>query len=643
MEGSGSIEAPTGARLQQERTFRESCVPMCIADAAGRVIAANPSFTRTFGSRVQRPLASVFSDPKERTAAEESLRRLVTDRRPVVVRGRCRVLGGSRVLSWSCRIVDDAILVEAEDLTARVAAEEQLRALLDALPDIYFRLDSAGRIVAFHAARETEFHVPPAQLIGQRPEDLLPPDVGPLVGSAVDRVRAERVAVEIAYSLPTPSGDDQFEARLVPCGEGEVTALIRNTTARHRAEAALRASEERLRASQKLDAIGRLAGGVAHDFNNLLGVILGRLTFLRRIEGLEGVTREHVDEAFDAAMHAASLTRQLLAFGRRQMMQPQVFDLNAVLVSLHEMLQRVAGEHIDVVLTPSERSCPIDSDPLQIEQVVLNLVLNARHAMPDVGKITISTGEMRLDEEEAAPLGRTPGTYVTRTIADTGPGMPPEVRGHLCEPFFTTKAPGEGTGLGLATVYGIVKQSGGDAVVRSDAGAGSTFELRFPRAEEDRLTPVVPKPAASPLRSSSGRGETVLVVEDASGMRELVVEILARAGYVVLSAQDGEEALQILRDEHTRIALIVTDVVMPRMSGRTLARRVRELHPDMRVLLMSGYETANEPDDRLELVDAALSLVEKPFTEDAFLSRVRDVLDPSPPTPVAISPVPHRR
>jgi CheY-like chemotaxis protein len=349
-----------------------------------------------------------------------------------------------------------------------------------------------------------------------------------------------------------------------------------------------------------------------------------------------------VDEAFDAAMHAASLTRQLLAFGRRQMMQPQVFDLNAVLSSLHEMLHRVAGEHIDVILAPSEHSCPIDSDPLQIEQVVLNLVLNARHAMPDGGTITISTGEMRLDQEEAAPLGMTPGTYVTLTIGDTGPGMPPEVMGHLFEPFFTTKAPGEGTGLGLATVYGIVKQSGGDAIVRSEAGAGSTFELRFPRAEEERLTPVEPKPAAPSLRSTSGRGETVLVVEDASGMRDLVVEILARAGYVVLAARDGDEALHILREEHSRIALIVTDVVMPRMSGRTLARRVWDLYPDMRILLMSGYETANEP-DRRELVDSGLPLVEKPFTEDAFLARVRDVLEPDPRIPVAIPPSPHRK
>ncbi|MDF2698066.1 MAG: hybrid sensor histidine kinase/response regulator, partial [Labilithrix sp.] len=277
----------------------------------------------------------------------------------------------------------------------------------------------------------------------------------------------------------------------------------------------------------------------------------------------------------------------------------------------------------------------IDSDPVQIEQVVLNLVLNARHAMPEGGRITISTGEVRIAEQEAAPLGMTPGAYVTLTVSDTGHGMPPEVMGHLFEPFFTTKAPGEGTGLGLASVYGIVKQSGGDAIVRSDAGAGTTFELRFPRAMEDQSMSEVTRRSSSRLRSARALGETVLVVEDASGMRELVVEILRRAGYEVLSAHDGEEAIRIVREEHERIALVVTDVVMPKMSGRMLARRIREIRADMRILLMSGYETASEA-GRRELADARLPLIEKPFTEGALLARVRDVLEDVRSVPVAI-------
>jgi two-component system, cell cycle sensor histidine kinase and response regulator CckA len=631
VEGNRLIESGGIAALQRERIFHESSMPMCIADSLGTVLAANPAFSRVIGSCVQRSLVSLFSDAAERDAAERVLRGLVEDHVPVVFRGRCHTVGRPSVLSWTCRIVDDVILAEVEDVAARVAVENQLEALLQALPDIYFRLDAEGRIVAFHAARVTEFHVPPERLIGQRPDDLVTPDVRPMIGAAVDRVRAERVSVRIEYSLPTPSGDDQFEAYLVPCGESEVTALIRNTTARHRAEAALRATEERLRASQKLDAIGRLA----HDFNNLLGVILGRLTFLKRVVGLESAAREHVTEAFDAALHAASLTRQLLAFGRRQMMQPKVFDLNAVLATLHEMLSRVAGEHVEVLVVPSGFTCPIDSDPVQIEQVVLNLVLNARHAMPEGGRITISTGEVRLDQQEAVPLGMTPGTYVTLTVSDTGYGMPPEVMGHLFEPFFTTKAPGEGTGLGLASVYGIVKQSGGDAIVRSEAGAGTTFELRFPRAMEDQRMSEVTRRSSSSLRSARALGETVLVVEDASGMRELVVEILRRAGYEVLSAHDGEEAIRIVREEPERIALVVTDVVMPKMSGRTLARRIREIRADMRILLMSGYESASDA-GRRDLADARLPLIEKPFTEGVLLARVRDVLEDVRSVPVAI-------
>ncbi|MCW5833742.1 MAG: PAS domain-containing protein [Labilithrix sp.] len=631
MGWTDTVDVRAGLALARERTFRGSSVPMCVADREGRVVAANPAFAASMDAPNGSYIASLFIDPQA-SAVAEALRD-VFRKDAVVVRGLCRTTaGGPRALAWSCRVVDGAIVAEIADESDRRAAEQQLDALLRALPDIYFRLDASGHIVAFHAAREAEFHVPPERLIGQRPHDLVPPQVAPIVEEAVERVSRERVPVQIEYSLPTPSGDDQFEAYLVPCGATEITALIRNTTARRRAEAALQASEERLRASQKLDAIGQLAGGVAHDFNNLLGVVLGRLTFLRRAEGLSEADREHVSEAFDAALHAASLTRQLLAFGRRQVMQPQVFDLSAVVFALDEMLRRVAGEHVEVVLVPNPPVCPIDSDPVQIEQVLLNLVLNARHAMPEGGKVTIWTGEASLDEQEAARLDVKPGQYVTLTVTDTGLGMSPEVMAHLFEPFFTTKPYGEGTGLGLATVYGIVKQSGGHTVVRSEVGVGSTFELWFPRAPEGAVAPApVRAPASSPPK---GNGETVLVVEDADGMRELVVEILERAGYSVLSASGGDEAVRAVLEARQRIALVVTDIVMPKMSGRTLAGRLRQIRPDLRVLLMSGYETATEARGREpSALERRLPLIEKPFTEDALLARVREVLSQSPTSP----------
>ena len=519
----------------------------------------------------------------------------------------------------------------------------ELDALLRALPDIYFRLDAAGRIISWHAGRDAELHVPPEQFIGRRPHDVVPPQIAPTIAAAVERVRFERTDVTIEYSLPTPSGDDRFEARLVPCGADEITALIRNTTAKHRAEIALRASEERLRAAQKLEAVGRLAGGVAHDFNNLLTVVLGRLQFLKRATDLADADRTHVDEAFDATSRAVSLTRQLLAFSRGQVMQHRVFWLNSVISSMHEMLRRVAGEHIEVLLALDASVGPIDSDPVQIEQVILNLVLNARDAMPAGGTLIASTREIRLDESDARQRdGAKPGAYVVLTVADSGFGMSPEVMGHLFEPFFTTKAQGEGTGLGLATVYGIIKQSGGHACVRSEVGVGSTFELWLPRANENdaavEASAATPAAVATPT-NVAGRGETILVVEDEDGLRRLVIEMLRRAGYHVLSADCGETALRLLLEHLQGVSLLLTDVVMPKMSGRTLAARVLQLRPDLRVLLMSGHDdsdanrhsaspidrSAHEPPDRPTI--KSLPIVQKPFTEETLLARIRDALN----------------
>lgn len=464
--------------LAGEATFRLSAVPMCVADAAGRITAINAAFEARFGALGERALPSLLIVDRERTQAEVALRTVFQTDDRVVYRGLCSVDGAPRTYAWSCRAIEGEILAEADDITSRLAAETELDALLRAIPDIYFRLDHDGRIVAFHAAREAEFAIPSERFIGHRAQDMLPPPAAEVIGSAVERVLALRVPVQIEYTLPTPSGDDQFEAYVVPCGEHDATTIIRNTTARRRAEAALRASEERLLATQKLDAIGQLAGGVAHDFNNLLGVILGRLGFLKRAAGLGDIDRDHVQEALDAASHAANLTRQLLAFGRRQPMKPTAFDLNAVVASMHEMLARMLGEDVTLDFTLLGEPCAIISDPVQIEQVILNLALNARHAMPDGGKLVVTT-----------KLGSGDGGagFVVLAVTDGGCGMSTEVMAHLFEPFFTTKPRDEGTGLGLATVYGIVKQSGGHVDVQSEVGRGSTFELFFPIADGESL------------------------------------------------------------------------------------------------------------------------------------------------------------
>jgi signal transduction histidine kinase len=381
------------------------------------------------------------------------------------------------ILFWGLNVVkaDDETLAEIENHEAPITAEVELDALLRALPDIYFRLDREGRIVAFHSARENELHVPPAQFIGRRAQDLVPPEVAPIIGSAVERVLSQRIPARIEYTLATPSGDDQFEAHLVPCGESGVTTLIRNTTAQIRAEAALRVSEERLLAAQKLDAIGQLAGGIAHDFNNVLGVMLGRLGFLKRSKGLSASDLDHVNEALDAASHGAALTRQLMSFSRKQPVNRSHFDLNAVIAARQDMLRRMLGEHIALTLTLSELPVTVLSDPTQLEQVLFNLVLNARQAMPNGGNVTVATSIKSEKKSEGVD-----DRHAILTVTDTGCGMAPEVLEHVFEPFFTTKSRDQGTGIGLATVHDIVKQSGGRVVVKSEVGVGSTFEIAFP-------------------------------------------------------------------------------------------------------------------------------------------------------------------
>jgi signal transduction histidine kinase len=508
---------------------------------------------------------------------------------------------------------------------------EEFDSLLRALPDIYFRLDATGRIVAWHAGRESELHVPPEAFLGRRPEEVVPPDVGPIIAAAVERVRASRELTIAEYTLATPSGDDQFEARLVPCGDDEVTALIRNTTAWRRAEAALRASEERLRVSQKLEAIGRLAGGVAHDFNNLLTVVLGRLQLLQRTTSLEGEERVHVDEALDAASHAVSLTRQLLTLSRRGAPRTVVFALSDVIEPMHDVLRRMGGENLELVLSLDEAAGLVRADPAQIEQVVLNLVLNARDAMPSGGTVIVACREVVLDEAQAALRdgGARPGPHVVLSVSDTGSGMSTDVIDHLFEPFFTTKEPGAGTGLGLATVYGIVQQSGGHTQVRSEVGVGSTFELWFPRADVPRSPlPEDEGPAAG--QPVAGGGETVLLVEDEDGVRRLALEILQRAGYRVLAAAGGDEALRLLLEERRGVDLLLTDVVMPRVNGRIVAARVTQLRPETRVLLMSGYDAERAGPRKSSDGEAGgedYPLLDKPFTERALLARVREVLD----------------
>jgi two-component system cell cycle sensor histidine kinase/response regulator CckA len=396
-----------------------------------------------------------------------------------------------------------------------------------------------------------------------------------------------------------------------------------------------RALEQQLRQSQKMEAIGRLAGGIAHDFNNLLMVISGYSEFLLDRLGPEPALRAPAQEIASAAGRATSLTRQLLAFSRKQMLAPKILDLNGVVTENLKMLTRVIGEDIDLVMVPAPGLGTVRADAGQIEQVIMNLAVNARDAMPSGGKLTIETSNVTLDEEHARfhpPL--TPGNYVLLAISDTGAGMDSETQSRIFEPFFTTKGT-KGTGLGLSTVYGIVKQSGGYIWVYSEQGKGTTFKIYLPRVADAVETPVKISVPSESVAVEPGT-ETILLVEDEANLRYLARQFLEKQGYRVIDAADGAVAMQIAVAHEGVIHLLLTDVIMPGMNGRELAQRISEIRPNVKVLYMSGY-TENVI-GRNGTLDAGVRLLQKPFTLRDLKSKVREVLDSTPfPPEIAMS------
>ncbi len=380
--------------------------------------------------------------------------------------------------------------------------------------------------------------------------------------------------------------------------------------------------EEQLSQSQKMEAVGRLAGGIAHDFNNLLMVIGGQTgRLLEQLPETEPL-RRNAEAIAAAADRAAGLTQQLLAFSRRQVLSPQVLSLNTVVRNIYGMLERVIGEDITCVLSLSEEIESVKADPGRIEQALLNLAVNARDAMPEGGTLAISTSIVELDEVYSRQhIGSRPGRFVMLAVSDTGCGMDPETRTRVFEPFFTTKEVGKGTGLGLSMVYGIVKQSGGYIWVYSELGLGTTFKIYLPATEAPAET-LQPRPVPSVPTGT----ETILLVEDEDGVRELLEEILTAQGYHVLAASRGVEALQISELVDEEIQILVTDVVMPQMSGHELAMRLRARRPALRVLYLSGYT-----DDAIAhhgVVEVDASFLQKPFTRAALATKVREVLAP---------------
>ncbi len=399
-----------------------------------------------------------------------------------------------------------------------------------------------------------------------------------------------------------------------------VGALV-DVTDRKGAEEALRKSQERLRQVEKMDAIGRLAGGVAHDFNNLLTVILGYGDILLTKLPAEDPSRAPVKEMVDAGRRAVGLTRQLLAFCRKQVIQPRPIDLNAAVSDMGKMLGRLLGEDVSLAVLPGEGLWPVFADPGQVEQVLLNLVVNARDAMPRGGKLAIETRNVDLDEPyvRGRPEAR-PGPHVLLSVSDTGCGMDEAVLSRLFEPFFTTKELGKGTGLGLSTVYGIVKQAGGHVGVYSEVGRGTTFKVYLPRFEG----PVKEAEEARALPEAPRGGGTILVAEDSETIRRLVVAVLDQAGYKVLAACHGVEALRALEGHSGPVDLLVTDAVMPEMGGSELALHAARARPGIRILFTSGYTERGLQDQGGPA--GGVDFLEKPFTPASLLRKVREVM-----------------
>ncbi|HMZ53199.1 MAG TPA: response regulator [Nitrospira sp.] len=439
----------------------------------------------------------------------------------------------------------------------------------------------------------------------------------------VSGMQGEEFAVDMMQRGATDYISKQRLGRLVPSVRRTLRELDERLE-RKRAEDALRMSEKQLRQAQKMEAVGRLAGGLAHDFNNLLTVIMGHSQVLLDELSVGSPIRAKIEEMQKAGERAANLIRQLMAFSRKQPMEPNVLPLNSVIGNVEGMLRRLIGEDIQLVIRPDPHNGHVKADPGQLEQVLMNLVVNARDAMPNGGLLAIETSQVELARTPMHHLHPLPlGHYVKLTVTDTGCGMNTDVLGHLFEPFFTTKEAHKGTGLGLSTVFGIVTTCGGGIDVWSQVGHGTTFDLYFPRATPQATATSTDSPQAQPRQGS----ETILLVEDDNGVRDLVRRELLKTGYQVIEAKNGVEACLTATQQSYHVDLLLTDVVMPGMNGRELAEHLAVIKPNLRVLFMSGYLDDISVNSGMD--PHRTTFLQKPFTPDLLLRTVRALLDSS--------------
>jgi PAS domain S-box-containing protein len=607
-------------------------------DRNSRYLGCNPAYARDAGEARPEDLVgkddSQFSPWKEqadlyraedRRLIESGIPMLSYENRILIAEGRSIWARGSKVPLRDERGEIIGVLGTYEDISENKSAEETIRAekeiseaILDSLPGMFFLFDQAGRFLRWNRVLETVTEYSATEIAGMNPLDFFRGEDLPLIEKSIRSV-FETGSVEVEAVLTSKSGKGiphYFAATRiswmgVPCCVGTGIDL----SARKSLEAALQQA-------QKIEAVGQLAGGVAHDFNNLLGVILGYGELaLSEVEPGDPVAR-HVTEMLKAAKRGAALTHQLQAFGRKQILQPKLLNLNLLVFEEGKMLSRVLGEDVVLVDRLAPELGTIRADPNQIDQILLNLAVNARDAMPGGGTLTLETANVEFGETRAAAHSSVaPGRYVRLAVADTGVGMNEETQRRIFEPFFTTKPIGQGTGMGLATVYGIVKQSEGYISVDSEPGRGTTFEIYFPRLD---AIAEAPTPAA-PFDFILGGTETILLVEDNLALREVTRQRLEESGYTVLQAENGEAALTLAAEHGGAIDLLLTDVVMPKLGGVELARRLASLRSGFRLLYMSGFTG----DKLLEhgVVEEGGALLTKPFTHDQLTKAVRQALD----------------
>jgi len=619
--------------------FEQSAAGISVAAPSGDYLHANLAFCELVGYSVDELRTLRMTDLMHRDdrgkASELRERMLRGD--VVEARWERRYIHKSGLAMWALlttTLVRDEhgqpayFISQVIDISDRKLAEEALqraearsRALIGAMQDVILVLDRDGTYLDIAPSANDRLYRPATELVGRRMHEILPRDQADLFLKHICQALDSRAPVDLAYDLDIRGERVSFEATISPLPEDRVVLVARDVTERLQTEQALRESEDQLRQAQKMEAVGQLAGGIAHDFNNLLMAIMSNAELAALELSADSAAGSHIEEIKSASRRARSLTQQLLAFSRKQMLQPRVLDMNTVVGEAEQILRRLIGENIAMSVALDPKLGQVRADPGQLAQVLVNLAVNARDAMPRGGQLTIESMNRDVSASETrARRGLKEGRYVALQVRDTGIGMDPETEARIFEPFFTTKPPGQGTGLGLSTVYGIVKQSGGYIAVDTAPHAGTTFTILLPRVFEA----FEPVPIAVPeVPATTSRG-TVLLVEDEAAVREATKRMLRKYGFNVIEAKHGQDALLLWENEGEAVDVVLTDVVMPAMGGAELARTLRERRPDLRVVFMSGYTQGTLELSSMD--EAATRFLPKPFTADQLVGTLRDLI-----------------